>query len=84
MLYQLAKGCFIVINYALTVFKRINRPVRSAGIVKGINKHHLSIKYIADLIPDEVIDCLHVQLGGQALLHAVDNGQLGGALLGLF
>ena len=45
--------------------------------------HDLGSEYVADLVADKIVDGLHVQFGGQALLHAVDDGELGGALLGL-
>ena len=36
---------------------------------------------LADLVADGVVDALHVELGGERLLHAVDDRELGGALL---
>ncbi len=41
------------------------------------------LQYFAQLVADEVDDRLEVQLGGDALLDAVDDCELGGALLGL-
>ena len=38
---------------------------------------------VTDLVADRVIDALDVELGGKRLLDAVDDGELGGALLGL-
>ena len=40
-------------------------------------------EHLAQLVADEVDDGLEVELGGHALLDAVDHRQLGGALLGL-
>ena len=40
-------------------------------------------KHLAQLVADEVDDGLEVELGGDALLDAVDDRELGGALLGL-
>ena len=40
-------------------------------------------KISLDLVADEVVHRLHVELGGEALLDAVDDRQLGGALVGL-
>ena len=40
------------------------------------------VEYVAQLVADQVDDRLEVQLGGHALLDAVDHGQLGVALLG--
>ena len=41
------------------------------------------LKHLAQLVADQVDDGLEVELGGEALLDAVDDRQLGGALLGL-
>ena len=49
------------------------------GDVSGIGAEDLP-----DFISHEGIDRLHIQLGCQPLLDAVDNAKLGGALLGLF
>ena len=38
---------------------------------------------LADLVADRVVDALDVQLGGERGLHAVDDRELGGALLAL-
>ena len=38
---------------------------------------------LADLVADRVVDALHVELGGERLLDAVDDGELGRALLAL-
>ena len=40
------------------------------------------VEDLADLVADRVVDALDVELGGQGGLHAVDDGQLGVALLG--
>ena len=40
-------------------------------------------KISGDLVAHEVVHRLHVELGGEALLDAVDDRQLGGALVGL-
>ncbi len=39
---------------------------------------------VADLVADRVVDPLHVQLGGERCLDAVDDRELGIALLGFF
>ena len=41
------------------------------------------VEDIADLVADRVVDALDVELGGQRCLHAVDDRELGVALLGL-
>ena len=41
------------------------------------------IEDLADLVADRVVDALHVELGGERLLHAVDDRELGRALLAL-
>ena len=41
------------------------------------------IEDLADLVAHRVVDALHVELGGERLLHAVDDGQLRRALLAL-
>ena len=41
------------------------------------------VEDLADLVADGVVDALHVELGGERLLHAVDDRELGGALLAL-
>ena len=41
------------------------------------------VEDLADLVADRVVDALDVELGGERLLHAVDDRELGGALLGL-
>ena len=40
------------------------------------------LEHLAQLVADEVDDRLEVELGGHALLDAVDDRELGGALLG--
>ena len=40
-------------------------------------------KIVAELVADEVVHRLHVELCGEAVLDAVDDRQLGGALVGL-
>src|SRR3990172_6947500 len=44
----------------------------------------IRLKYFTDLISDQVDDRLEVKLSSQPLLHAVNDRQLGGALLGFF
>ena len=41
------------------------------------------LEHFAQLVADQVDDRLEVELGGHALLDAVDDRELGGALLGL-
>ncbi len=41
------------------------------------------VEDLADLVADGVVDPLHVELGGERLLHAVDDRELGRALLAL-
>ena len=40
------------------------------------------MEHFAQFVPDQVDDGLEVELGGHALLDAVDHRQFGGALLG--
>ena len=42
----------------------------------------VALQHLAQLVAHEVDDCLEVELGGNALLDAVDHRHLGGALLG--
>ena len=56
----------------------------SLGLVVEIaDVDDLGVEDLLDLVADEVVHRLHVELGGQALLDAVDDRQLGGALVGL-
>ena len=43
----------------------------------------LGVEDLLDLVADEVVHRLHVELGGEPCLDAVDDRQLGGALVGL-
>ena len=43
----------------------------------------LGVEDLLDLVAHEVVHGLHLELGGEALLDAVDDGQLGGSLAGL-
>ena len=43
----------------------------------------LGVEDLLELVADQLVHRLHVELGGKALLDAVDDGQLGGALVGL-
>ena len=43
--------------------------------------HVAGLEYFAQLVADEVDDRLEVELGGHALLDAVDDAELVGALL---
>ena len=50
------------------------------GGVKQTNIHHLRVEDVADLVANQVINCLHLQLGSQPLLNAVDDRQFSGTL----
>ena len=52
-------------------------------MVVGANHRHRQVEHIANLVADEVVDGLHIELGGQSFLDAVDDGQLFGALFRL-
>mgnify|MGYP003693861707 CR=1 FL=1 len=52
------------------------------GIVDA-DAHVRLLEDLADLVADRVVDALDVELGGERRLHAVDDRELGGALLAL-
>ena len=58
-----------------------DRELVGLRIVQG-NERDLGVEDVADFFADEIEDGLHVELGGQALLHAVDQRELGVALFG--
>ncbi len=47
------------------------------------DRHVLRAEDLADLVADEIDDRLEIELRGEPLLHAVDDRELGGALLAL-
>ena len=51
--------------------------------VEHADVHDLGIEDLLDPVADQVVHRLHVQVLGEALLDAVDQGELGGALVGL-
>jgi len=58
------------------------REMHQAGLrVVDTDFHVRLVKDLADLVADRVVDALHVQLGGERRLHAVDDRQLRRALL---
>src|SRR5262249_31702005 len=59
----------------------IERVYHSSVTVVDPNIDHLSVEDVAYLIADQVEDRLYIELRGQALLHAVNDRQLGVALL---
>ena len=56
---------------------------QTAVTVVDAHAHALGIEGLADRLAHQVVDGLHLQLGGQGGLHAVDDSQLGRTLLGL-
>ena len=60
------------------------RIVNQIGLcVVNANTHVSVAKDVPDLVAHRVVDALDIELGRQRSLHAVDNRQLGVALLGL-
>ena len=57
--------------------------IRSACAVVDADVDDLGVEDLADLVADEVVHRLHVEVGGEALLDAVDDRQLGRPLVGL-
>ena len=51
--------------------------------VVDADAHVRLIEDLADLVADRIVDPLHVELGGERLLHAVDDREFRGALLAL-
>ena len=49
--------------------------------IKQTDRYHIGSEYFADLVADQIVDGLHLQFRRQAFLDAVDDRQLGGALL---
>src|SRR3989442_16012919 len=66
-------------TYPVLVRIRIVNQVR-LGIVDA-DAHVPVVKDVPDLVADRVVDALDVELGRERCLHAVDDGQLGVALL---
>ena len=75
-------------------WRRPNGDPSSAYVRIGVVDHiglrivdaHVDVRLMedfADLVADDVVDPLHVELGSKRLLHAVDDGELGGPLLAL-
>ena len=52
-------------------------------MVEDSDVDDLGVEDLADLVADEVVHGLHVELRGEALLDAVDDRELGGALVRL-
>ena len=68
---------------AFAVLVRI-RMVDQVGLwIVDADAHVRVVEDLADLVADRVVDALDVELGRERGLHAVDDRQLGGALLGL-
>ncbi len=67
----------------LPVFVAIREVHRPSVRVDDADAHIRVVEEVPDLIADQVVYGLHVQLRRQPLLHAVNDRQLGGALLGL-
>ncbi len=66
---------------ALTFFDRVLR-VRRLGLgVKTHDPNHLRVENLANLVPDQIVNRLHIELRGKTLLHAVNDLQFGFALL---
>ena len=59
------------------------KRMTSASRVVDADVDDLGVEDLLDLVADEVVHRLHVELCGEALLDAVDDRQLGGALVGL-
>src|SRR5205823_15007194 len=58
--------------------------VRQIGLrVVPSDADDAGVEHLTQLVPDQVDDRLEVELGGHALLDAVDHAELGGALLEL-
>src|SRR5215216_4579317 len=53
-------------------------------MVEEKNGSALRVEDIADLVPHQIINGLHVQFGSQPFLHTVDDRQFGSTLFGLF
>ncbi len=53
-------------------------------MVEEVDRRPRRAEDIADLVADEVVDRLHVEFGGETILHAVDDGEFRCALFGLF
>src|SRR5688572_26198372 len=53
-------------------------------MIQCANEDPLSVKDLTDLVPDRVVNALHIQLGGQRLLHAIDNRQFSITFLSFF
>src|SRR5581483_1922161 len=69
---------------AFAFFNRIARLQEIGLGVVGGNVHYLRVENLANFVADEIINRLHVKLGGETLLDAVDDSEFGGALFGLF
>src|SRR5690606_28348142 len=73
---RLAKNPFALLDVVAMMFE-------AGGVVNGGDDENLRVKEVTDAIPHQVIDALHLELGDEPLLHAVDHGQLRVALVGL-
>ena len=65
---------------ALAVLEVIRHGDQVGHLVVERHAHVARVEDLGDLVPDQVDDCLEVELGREPLLHAVDDGELGGAL----
>ncbi len=52
--------------------------------VVRVDRDHLRIEHLTDFLSHEIVNSLHVEPGRQPLLHAVDDGKFGIALLCFF
>ncbi len=52
-------------------------------VVVEADVDRVGVEDLVDLVAHQLVHRLHVELGGEALLDAVDDRQLGGALVGL-
>src|SRR5439155_10725438 len=67
---------------ALAVVEQVDIANQIGFRIKQRDPDHVRIEYFANLVADQIVDRLHLQLRGQTFLHAVDDRQLGVALLG--
>ncbi len=66
---------------AVAVLEEIGHRHHVGLAVVQADRHVLRAEDLGDLVTDEIDDRLEVELRGEPLLDAVDDGQLGGALL---
>jgi hypothetical protein len=68
-------------RHPLAVFEQIRVVDKPRLRVVDSDAHVGLVEDLADLVADRVVDPLHVELGGERLLHAGDDRELGRALL---